>query len=216
MEFEESNPNRDKKSTSTTLNQFYVELMSFGYKYGPPDNAIPVFNMRQFPNPNHQQKRGGKTGVHKELRDAVFATPKAEEWYQRIKQEVWEIVQNYTQNRKQNPTKEDGTAVQEELDQSSASISADASQTKFQDDPIAAGIRIAIGCHSGKHRSVSIVERLVEEFAQEAAQNQWEVQLTALHRDIQKGKVKDEKAKRRQQHKKKMKMRYGDEEEGDT
>ena len=54
--------NNDKKQ---------ITLMSFGWKHGPPPNAVHNFNLKRLPNPSISIRKR-KTGLDKELQQEFF------------------------------------------------------------------------------------------------------------------------------------------------
>lgn len=81
--------------------------------------------------------RKGRTGQNKELREELFKNSQTETIFQKIKEEIVEIVQQHY-----------------------------LTSSKVEDEELEE-IRIGIGCNSGKHRSVAFVERIYEELSKE-------------------------------------------------
>lgn len=54
------------------FSNFYVTLVSFGFKYGIPTDADLVFDVRFLPNPYYVEELRSKTGNDKEIRDFVM------------------------------------------------------------------------------------------------------------------------------------------------
>ena len=74
------------KMKETVLNLFLenvsdsmvISCMSFGFKYGVPDEADLVFDVRCLPNPFYVADLKRKTGLDKEVRDFVMSHEKAQ------------------------------------------------------------------------------------------------------------------------------------------
>lgn len=59
-----------------------LTLMSFGYLYGLPEEADTVIGVRGLPNPYWVEALKQKTGLDPAVRDYVFSTPGAEDYFQ--------------------------------------------------------------------------------------------------------------------------------------
>ena len=59
-------------SEDRTFKNLYVTVMSFGFKYGIPEDADLVFDVRFLPNPFYVEGLKEKTGLDKEVRDFVL------------------------------------------------------------------------------------------------------------------------------------------------
>lgn len=70
--------------SSKTANDFEVNVMSFGYKYGMPLDADLVFDVRCFPNPFYIAELKPKTGNDKEVQDYVMSFPAAVEFVEKL------------------------------------------------------------------------------------------------------------------------------------
>ena len=64
----------------------YVTVCSFGFKYGIPNDADLVFDVRCLPNPFYKEGLRILTGLDKEVRDYVFSTEQANGLYDRIRE----------------------------------------------------------------------------------------------------------------------------------
>jgi len=60
--------------------QFAVELFSFGFKYGTPDDANLVFDVRFLPNPYWEEAMRHRTGCDAEVAAYVLTSPKGQEF----------------------------------------------------------------------------------------------------------------------------------------
>lgn len=63
---------------------FYVEVMSFGFKYGLPLDADIVMDVRFLPNPFYVPELKHKTGNDKEVQEYVMKNSQAQEFYQHL------------------------------------------------------------------------------------------------------------------------------------
>ena len=59
-------------SEDRAFKNLYVTVMSFGFKYGIPEDADLVFDVRFLPNPFYVEGLKEKTGLDKEVRDFVL------------------------------------------------------------------------------------------------------------------------------------------------
>ena len=62
-----------------------VHCLSFGYKYGPPDEASLVFDVRCLPNPYYVPDLKERTGREQEVRDYVLQWPQAQHMLGRLR-----------------------------------------------------------------------------------------------------------------------------------
>lgn len=67
-------------SDNRGFRNFYLNIMSFGYKYGLPEDADIVMDVRFLPNPFYVEELKYKTGLVKEVRDYVLDSPDAEQF----------------------------------------------------------------------------------------------------------------------------------------
>lgn len=63
-----------------------VVIASFGYKYGIPQEADLVFDVRFLPNPYYVPELKEKNGTDKAVRDYVFAGPEAEKFADKLEE----------------------------------------------------------------------------------------------------------------------------------
>lgn len=68
-----------------TQNQFYIDVMSFGFKYGLPLDADLVFDARFIPNPFYIPELKHQTGNDQAVQDYVMQTPAAQAFYEHLK-----------------------------------------------------------------------------------------------------------------------------------
>ena len=128
----------------------YVTMLSFGFKYGIPNDADLVFDVRFLPNPYYLEGLRGKTGNDKEVSDFVMKQNSATEFLNKVEDLVRFLMPNYI------------------------------AEGKHQ-------LVVAVGCTGGKHRSVTMANKLYEKFADDETFG-----IKVEHRDIE----KDAKRKR--------------------
>ena len=74
---------------------FYITFVSFGFKYGIPNDADLVFDVRFLPNPFYIEDLKPKTGNDKEVYDYVMASEKAEEFLGKLVDMLTFLIPNY-------------------------------------------------------------------------------------------------------------------------
>ncbi len=121
--------------------QFTVNVMSFGFKYGVPQEADLVFDVRCFLNPFYVDELKNKTGNDKEVQDYVMSTKEAQEFLEKLSDMMKFLLPIYENGGKNQTT-------------------------------------ICIGCTGGRHRSVTLTNKLAERLS--------EYNVNILHRDIKK------------------------------
>ena len=102
-----------------------VTVMSFGFKYGIPQDADIVLDVRFLPNPYYIEDLKEKTGNDPEVQDYVMNNERAELFVKKLEDLVQFLLPNYIWEGKNQ-------------------------------------LVIAIGCTGGKHRSVTLANRLYE------------------------------------------------------
>lgn len=73
----------------------YVTVMSFGFKYGIPQDADLVFDVRFLPNPFYVEELKEKTGNDREVQEYVLQSERAEEFVQKIDDLIGFLLPNY-------------------------------------------------------------------------------------------------------------------------
>lgn len=121
-----------------------ITVLSFGFKYGIPNDADLVFDVRFLPNPYYYEDLRRFTGNDREIQDFVMGYDIAYEFLDKLDDMVRFLVPNYVLEGKNQ-------------------------------------LVIAIGCTGGKHRSVTLANRLYERL-----QNQNDYGVKLEHRDIEK------------------------------
>jgi len=119
-----------------------VNLVTFGFKNGPPRDADLTLDVRFLPNPHYEDELRPMTGLDPEVREFVQAGTLAGEFYGRLIPLLEFLVPAYVAEGKSHLT-------------------------------------IAIGCTGGRHRSVTVAERLWSDLAQRD-----DVTVSVTHRDL--------------------------------
>lgn len=73
----------------------YITVLSFGFKYGIPNDADLVFDVRFLPNPYYIEELRPKSGNDKEVRDYVMSNGKADEFLEKLTDMVEFLIPNY-------------------------------------------------------------------------------------------------------------------------
>lgn len=73
----------------------YVTVMSFGFKYGIPQDADLVFDVRFLPNPYYIEELRPKTGNDSQVRDYVMNNDKAREFLDKLTEMMDFLIPNY-------------------------------------------------------------------------------------------------------------------------
>ncbi len=73
----------------------YISIISFGYKYGVPNDADLVFDVRFLPNPYYIEELRSKNGNDPEVRDFVMGNEKAGEFLNKLVDMVNFLIPNY-------------------------------------------------------------------------------------------------------------------------
>ena len=79
---------------------FTLSIMSFGYKYGMPDEADWVLDVRFLPNPFYVATLKELTGRNKKVRDFVLSKPEAGKFASRITGLILDLIPNYIKEGK--------------------------------------------------------------------------------------------------------------------
>lgn len=120
----------------------FINILSFGFKYGIPVDSDLVFDVRFMPNPYYEEDPKHKTGNDKEVQDFVLSSPVSGEFLEKLQDMIRFLIPNYI------------------------------AEGKHQ-------LVISIGCTGGKHRSVTIANRLYE-----CLKKDEEYGIKITHRDI--------------------------------
>ncbi len=73
----------------------YVTVLSFGFKYGIPNDADLVFDVRFLPNPYYVENLRPLSGMDKEVRDFVMDNEKADEFLKKLVDMIEFLIPNY-------------------------------------------------------------------------------------------------------------------------
>ena len=73
----------------------YITVMSFGFKYGIPQDADLVFDVRFLPNPYYVEGLRAKTGNDKEIQDYVLQFKEAHEFLDKLEDMINFLIPNY-------------------------------------------------------------------------------------------------------------------------
>lgn len=120
----------------------FINIVSFGFKYGIPTDSDLVFDVRFMPNPFYVDALKRKTGNDREVNDFVMSSEVSVVFLEKLKDMIEFLVPNYVAEGKNQ-------------------------------------LVISIGCTGGKHRSVTIANKLYEELK---TWGEYGVKIT--HRDI--------------------------------
>ena len=107
----------------------FINIVSFGFKYGIPADSDLLFDVRFMPNPFYVEGLKRKTGNDKEVNDFVMNSKQSVEFLKKLDDMINFLIPNYVLEGKNQ-------------------------------------LVISIGCTGGKHRSVTIANRLYEELKQ--------------------------------------------------
>ena len=120
-----------------------IQCMSFGFKYGSPQEADLVFDVRCLPNPFYIEELKMLTGLDQEVRDYVLKWPQTQGLIPKLFDMIDYLIPLYCNEGKST-------------------------------------LCIAIGCTGGKHRSVTLTERLYQHLTSS------DKRASVHHRDINK------------------------------
>ncbi len=135
-------------SKNKDYGNLFITVLSFGYKYGIPNDADLVFDVRFLPNPYYIDELKPKSGNDKEVQDYVMGFREAGEFLDKLEDMLMFLIPNYVIEGKNQ-------------------------------------LVIAIGCTGGKHRSVTLANRIYERLA---AREKYGVKIE--HRDIEKDSLR--------------------------
>lgn len=121
-----------------------ITVLSFGFKYGIPNDCDLVFDVRFLPNPFYIEGLRNKTGNDKEVQDYVMGFELAHEFLAKLTDMIEFLIPNYVMEGKNQ-------------------------------------LVVGIGCTGGKHRSVTLADRL---YAKLKSRSEYGIKIE--HRDIEK------------------------------
>ncbi|MGC4018239.1 MAG: RNase adapter RapZ [Muricomes sp.] len=73
----------------------YITVMSFGFKYGIPQDADLVFDVRFLPNPYYIEELRAKTGNDPEVQDYVMNNDRSKEFLDKLTEMINFLIPNY-------------------------------------------------------------------------------------------------------------------------
>ena len=79
----------------TSYGNFFVTILSFGFKYGIPSDADLVFDVRFLPNPYYIDTMRPKTGNDREVYEYVMQSPLAHEFLDKLEDMIRFLIPNY-------------------------------------------------------------------------------------------------------------------------
>ena len=79
---------------------FYITILSFGFKYGIPTDCDLVFDVRFLPNPYYDQELKPQTGNDKPVYEYVLSSPKATEFLDKLEDMLAFLIPNYIEEGK--------------------------------------------------------------------------------------------------------------------
>lgn len=81
-------------------NSLMINIMSFGFKHGIPQDADLVFDVRFLPNPFYIDELKHKTGLDKEVQDYVMSYPEAHQFLDKLTDMINFLIPNYVKEGK--------------------------------------------------------------------------------------------------------------------
>ncbi|HAB59416.1 MAG TPA: RNase adaptor protein RapZ, partial [Lachnospiraceae bacterium] len=79
---------------------FYITILSFGFKYGIPTDCDLVFDVRFLPNPYYDQELKPQTGNDKPVYEYVMSSQKATEFLDKLEDMLEFLIPNYIEEGK--------------------------------------------------------------------------------------------------------------------
>lgn len=73
----------------------FINILSFGFKYGIPVDSDLVFDVRFMPNPYYEEDLKHKTGNDKEVQDFVLSSPVSGEFLEKLQDMIRFLIPNY-------------------------------------------------------------------------------------------------------------------------
>ena len=87
-------------SNQDEMHSFSIEVLSFGFKYGLPLDAVLVFDVRFLPNPYYKPELRNQTGLDKDVFDYVMNHAESEQFYQHLLGLIEPILPGYQKEGK--------------------------------------------------------------------------------------------------------------------
>ena len=92
---EKVSPKIKEENENKEFKNLYVTVLSFGFKYGIPNDAELVFDVRFLPNPYYLEEMRPKTGNDKEIREFVMKNEKSIQFLEKLEDMVRFLIPNY-------------------------------------------------------------------------------------------------------------------------
>lgn len=124
-----------------------ITVLSFGFKFGIPNDSDLVFDVRFLPNPYYYESLRKLTGNNKEVQDFVMGFEVSHSFLDKLTDMLYFLIPNYVQEGKNQMV-------------------------------------IAIGCTGGKHRSVTLANKLYERLLKNTG-----YVVRVEHRDVEKDAI---------------------------
>ena len=86
--------------SNQNYNSLMVNVMSFGFKHGIPQDEDLVFDVRFLPNPFYIEELKQKTGLDKEVQDYVMGFAEAHEFLDKLTDMIRFLIPNYVKEGK--------------------------------------------------------------------------------------------------------------------
>lgn len=85
---------------SQEYRNIYITILSFGFKYGIPEDSDLVFDVRFLPNPYYIENLKHKSGLDQEVRDYVLGFDLTHEFLKKLKDMIDFLLPNYVSEGK--------------------------------------------------------------------------------------------------------------------
>lgn len=82
------------------IRNFFITVVSFGFKYGIPADADLIFDVRFLPNPYYIPELKEKTGNDRDVFDYVMASPEAGQFLDKLEDMLAFLIPNYIKEGK--------------------------------------------------------------------------------------------------------------------
>jgi UPF0042 nucleotide-binding protein len=76
---------RSTYATQSEYQEVHINIVSFGFKHGVPQDLDSLLDVRCFRNPHYEDDLRPRTGLDRSVRDFVFSDPKTSEFVTRVK-----------------------------------------------------------------------------------------------------------------------------------
>ena len=83
-----------------SFSNIFINVMSFGFKYGVPRDADLVFDVRFMPNPFYVDELKKKTGLDKDVNDYVMNSKESVEFVEKLNDMIKFLIPNYIREGK--------------------------------------------------------------------------------------------------------------------